>query len=246
MIILADHAENTLPPGYGTLGLPPGEFARHIAYDIGVKSLCEQLRRRLNASLVMSRFSRLLIDPNRGLEDPTLIMRLSDGAVVPSNAAHSLAERQHRIDAYYRPYDTAIARMIERETARLGAPPILLSIHSFTPLWRGRARPWHAGILWDRDPRFALPLIERLRDDKTLIVGDNEPYSGELEGDTMNRHGTLKGIPHALLEIRQDLIADEAGIDAWADRLVPLIDEILDKADLRRPLSASECSKSVT
>ncbi|MBV6657652.1 MAG: N-formylglutamate amidohydrolase, partial [Devosiaceae bacterium] len=232
-----DHAENRLPPAYGSLGLDPRQLERHIGYDIGVKALCEQLASALDASLVMSRFSRLLIDPNRGIDDPTLIMRLSDGAVVPGNARHSPQERAHRIARYYLPYDEAISRAIGHVAGVTGKPPLLLSIHSFTPVWRGAQRPWHAGVLWDRDPRFAVPLIEALRADTHLVVGDNEPYSGELPGDTMNRHGTRKDLAHALLEVRQDLIDDGDGIAAWARRLTAIVEPLLADPRLRAPLA---------
>ena len=169
------------------------------------------LARRLGAPAVLSTFSRLLIDANRGEDDPTLIMRLSDGAIVPGNAAVDAAERARRIARFHAPYHAAIDAAIERAIAA-GSPPALVSIHSFTPVWRGHARPWHAGVLWDGDPRFAVPLIEALRADPALVVGDNEPYSGALANDTMYRHGTERGLAHALVEIRQDLIADEAGV----------------------------------
>ncbi len=226
-ILVCDHAENTLPPAYGTLGMEHDQLQRHIGYDIGAKALCEQLADALGMTLVMSRFSRLLIDPNRGLDDPTLIMRLSDGAIVPGNADHDADERAHRINTYYQPYDEAISQAIEHVTTVSGQAPALFSIHSFTPIWRGHPRPWHAGVLWDRDPRLAVPLIEALKAEGDLIVGDNEPYRGELPGDTMYRHGTRKGIAHALLEIRQDLIHDQAGVDHWAQRLIPILRHLM-------------------
>lgn len=236
LIVLCDHAENTLPAQYGTLGVSQSDLERHIGYDIGAKALSEQVAGALGATLVMSRFSRLLIDPNRGLDDPTLIMRLSDGATVPGNARHDAAERARRIERYYRPYDAAIARALAHVTQASGRAPVLLSIHSFTPIWRGHPRPWHAGILWDRDARLARPLIDGLRQDTALIVGDNEPYTGELPGDTMNRHGTRTGLPHALLEVRQDLIHDDKGVAEWAGRLVPLLRHVLTRDDLRAVL----------
>ena len=162
ILLLADHASNRLPAEYGTLGLPADELQRHIGYDIGSQDLTRQLATRLNAPAVMSTFSRLLIDPNRGDDDPTLIMRLSDGAVIPGNARHDDTERQRRIDRYYRPYHDAVAGAIDRGITA-GRVPLILSVHSFTPVWRGRARPWHGGILWDNDPRFAQPLIDGLR-----------------------------------------------------------------------------------
>ena len=222
VILLCDHADNALPESYGALGLPPAELARHIAYDIGAKGVTERLAARLGAPAVLTRFSRLLIDCNRGEDDPTLIMRLSDGAVVPGNRTLEAGERAHRIARYYHPYHAAVADVIDGALAA-GVSPVLVSVHSFTPCWRGRPRPWHAGILWDRDPRLARPLLAHLRADPTLVVGDNEPYRGALKGDCLWRHGTSRGLAHALVEIRQDLIASEAGEKDWVDRLADAI-----------------------
>lgn len=236
LIILCDHAENTLPSSYGTLGLDPAQLQRHIGYDIGAKALCEKLADQLNATLVMSRFSRLLIDPNRGMDDPTLIMRLSDGAVVPGNASHDAGERSRRLMSYYKPYDDAITRARTHVANVTGRAPVLLSVHSFTPIWRGHPRPWHAGVLWDTDDRFVRPLIEALEAQGDLIVGDNEPYRGELPGDTMHRHGTMTGTAHALLEVRQDLIHNEVGVEEWAGRLTPMLEKLMTLETLREPL----------
>ncbi|WP_349358274.1 N-formylglutamate amidohydrolase [Stappia sp.] len=227
LLILCDHASNALPSAYGTLGLPPGELDRHIGYDIGVRALTHALARAFGAPAVLSTYSRLLIDPNRGEDDPTLIMRLSDGAVVPGNARHDARERAHRLATYHAPYHGAIATAIDAALAA-GRPPAILSIHSYTPVWKGVPRPWHAGILWDQDPRFAVPLREALAADPGLVVGDNEPYDGALRNDCMYRHGTARGLAHALLEVRQDLIGDAAGVDAWAARLTPVIRQVLD------------------
>lgn len=238
LIILCDHAENTLPAGYGTLGLDHEQLQRHIGYDIGAKALCEILADRLDATLVMSRFSRLLIDPNRGVDDPTLIMRLSDGAVVPGNANHDASERAHRLAQYYLPYDDAITRARAHVGKVTGRAPVLFSVHSFTPIWRGHPRPWHAGVLWDRDDRLVRPLIGALEAQGDLIVGDNEPYRGELPGDTMHRHGTMTGAAHALLEVRQDLIHNDAGVAEWADRLTPMLKDLMALQTLRAPLQS--------
>jgi predicted N-formylglutamate amidohydrolase len=170
----------------------------------------------------MSDFSRLVIDPNRGEDDPTLIMKLSDRVVVPGNVHMSDLERAKRIERFHAPYHAAIALCIE-EALATGIVPALVSIHSFTPVWRGRSRPWQVGILWDRDPRLAEPLISALAGDPVLTVGDNEPYEGALVNDTLYRHGTRRGLAHALVEIRQDLIADEAGVGAWAERLADIL-----------------------
>lgn len=226
VILLCDHATNRLPAAYGTLGLAQDELSRHIAYDIGAAGVTRAIARRLGAVAVLSCWSRLLIDPNRGQDDPTLIMRLSDGAVVPGNRNLDVAERQRRIEAYYTPYHATIEGLIAGRLAD-GEVPVLLSIHSFTPVWRGLSRPWHAAVLWDRDPRLAMPLIAGLRADTSLCVGDNEPYSGKLVGDTLWRHGTRRGIAHAIVEIRQDLILDEVGQEAWAARLADLMASML-------------------
>ena len=222
LILVCDHAENRMPAAYRGLGLPALELARHIAWDPGAAALTRALANRLKAPAVLSTFSRLLIDANRGEDDPTLIMRLSDGAIVPGNAHVDAVERERRIARFHAPYHAAIDAAIDRAMAG-GTVPALFSVHSFTPVWRGVKRPWHAGVLWDMDPRFAVPLIVALREDPALVVGDNEPYAGALANDTMNRHATRRGLAHALIEVRQDLIADAVGIEAWADRLAGIV-----------------------
>ncbi len=236
VILLCDHARNTLPPDYGTLGLPPGEFRRHIAYDIGAEAVTLGLAGRLEATALLTGFSRLLIDPNRGLDDPTLIMKLSDGAVVPGNRDIDAGERQNRIERYYLPYHTAITSEIDGLIARR-IRPILVSVHSFTPAWKGTPRPWHAGILWDRDGRLPRLLLDGLRGNAALTIGDNEPYHGALEGDTLNTHGTKRGLAHALIEIRQDLIAEQSGVDEWVDRLALILEPVMKEPGLRREAS---------
>ena len=233
LLLLADHASNRLPAGYPpALGLDPAEFARHIAYDIGVEGVTRRLASALGVPAVLSRFSRLLIDPNRGEDDPTLIMRLSDGAIVPANHAIDREERRHRIETYWRPYDAAVNAAINAIEREAGVPPLVVSIHSFTPYWRGVPRPWHAGVLWDGDARAARPLIAALEAAGDIVVGDNEPYSGALGGDMMNRQCHARGLPHALLEIRQDLIGDDDGEAAWADRLAPVLAAIDARDDM--------------
>ncbi len=237
LLLICDHAVNALPEGYGTLGLPRSELERHIAYDIGAHAVTQRVARTLGVPAISARFSRLLIDVNRGLDDPTLIMRLSDGAVVPGNRHIDAEERARRVAAYYEPYHLAIDELIEECTAA-GVPPVLLSIHSFTELWKGEPRPWHAAILWDRDYRFSVPLLEGLRADRSLIVGENEPYDGKLAGDCMWQHGTRRGLAHTILEVRQDLIRDEAGQAQWAERIAAAVAGILGRSDLRDQLHA--------
>ena len=226
IVLLADHAGRALPDEYGDLGLPAAEFERHIAYDIGVETVTRTLARLLGAPAVMARFSRLLIDANRGEDDPTLIRQLYDGTIVPANYPIDDAEREKRLDRYYRPYHDAVGAMVASVAAASAAAPFIFSIHSFTPSMQGRPRPWHAGVLWDSDDRAVTPLIAMLGADPDIVVGDNEPYDGALRGDTMYRHAIVNGYAHALLEIRQDLIATDAGAGSWAQRLAPMVEAI--------------------
>lgn len=245
LIILCDHAENTLPPEYGTLGLPEAQLQRHIAYDIGARAITELLSARLGVPAVLSRFSRLLIDPNRGADDPTLIMRLSDGAVIPGNRDLDDVERAKRMTRHYAPYHQAIDRVIDTSLAS-GVAPAILSLHSFTESWKGVPRPWHIGVLWDKDPRFAKPLLDALYAEQTLIVGDNEPYVGQLRGDCMWQHATERGLAGALIEYRQDLVRDADGQQLWADRTARHVEAILADAAHRPRLLAVEKHGSIT
>lgn len=231
LLIVCDHAGNALPPGYDTLGLPPAQLERHIAYDIGVAEVTQRLSQALGVPAVLTHYSRLLIDPNRGLDDPTLIMRLSDGAVIPGNRHVDAAERDNRIRRYYQPYHDAITAVLDRALAG-GVSLALLSIHSYTKVWKGKPRPWHVGVLWDMDRRLAGPLLGVLGGEPALVVGENEPYSGRLPGDSMWRHGTRRGLAHALVEIRQDLIEDSGGQELWASRLARALRGIAAEPDL--------------
>ncbi len=221
MVLLGDHAMNRLPERYGSLGLPDSAFSRHIAFDIGIEGLTRRLAEMLGVPAVLGGFSRLLIDPNRGEDDPTLIMKISDGAIIPGNHPITQEEWDLRLESFHRPYHQAVEQTIARASAS-GRAPLVLSLHSFTPFWKDFARPWHAAVLWDSDGRAVFPLLDMLRQPGDIMVGDNEPYDGALKGDTMYRHCMMKGIPHALLEVRQDLIGDEAGQAAWAERLAPI------------------------
>jgi predicted N-formylglutamate amidohydrolase len=226
LVIACDHASNHVPPDID-LGVPASEFARHIAYDIGAAGVTRRLAAHLNAPAILTNFSRLIIDPNRGRSDPTLVMRLSDGAIVPGNARIDEAGKQARIARFYAPFDAAIDAAIARASAS-GRPPVLLTMHSFTPYWRGIPRPWQVGILYDRDERFARPLIRALEGDPAgLTVGDNQPYGGGLPGDTIDRHATERGLANALVEIRQDLIIGEAGQAEWAERFARILSPML-------------------
>ena len=203
-----------LPPSYGRLGLADAQFERHIAYDIGARRATETMAKALGAPALLTTYSRLLIDPNRGAHDPTLVMRLSDGAIVPGNARIDEVEIEHRRATYFRPYHEAVADTL-RAMAATGTVPAIVSLHSFTPFWKDVPRPWHVGLLWDDDPRLAAPLFEALKAEADLqpwseTVGDNEPYDGALPGDTIDTHATRNGYANVLIEVRQDLMATDA------------------------------------
>lgn len=231
IVFLCDHARNSLPAEYGDLGLDSSAFQRHIAYDIGAEALTRMLAERLNAPLVHSCFSRLLIDPNRGEDDPTIVMGLSDGTIIPGNHPISDEEIQGRINRFHAPYHRAIDEVIDGALDQ-GVNPIIFSVHSFTPAWKGVQRVWDAAMLWDADPRLPRLMIDGLRKDPQLTIGDNEPYSGCLRNDTMYQHATKRGLAQGLLEVRQDLINDACGVKLWADRLVPLLEEANHRPDM--------------
>jgi predicted N-formylglutamate amidohydrolase len=230
-LVTCDHASNAVPDwvGDGDLGLPSADMGRHIAYDLGAAGLTRALARHLDAAAVLSRFSRLVIDPNRGEDDPTLLMKLYDGTIIPANRLAGAVELEQRLDRLYLPYHAALARTAARQ-----ADTVICAIHSFTPQLRGRApRPWQIGILYSHlDERLALPLIDRLRAEPDLTVGDNEPYAGHLPGDAIDRHALQTGRPNVLIELRQDLIADARDQEAWAARLTPILQSVLKETGL--------------
>jgi predicted N-formylglutamate amidohydrolase len=224
-LITCDHATNHVPAEVngGTLGLPEDQMGRHIAYDIGAAGVTRRLAERLGAPAILSTFSRLVIDPNRGEDDPTLVMQLYDGTIVPGNRGISAEDVARRKALCWQPYHDALEGLAARRD-----DTIIIAIHSFTPRLFGRhPRPWQIGILHAYDGRFAVPLIERLRQEQDLFVGDNEPYPGHLPGDSIDRHALHHGRPNALIELRHDLIADATGQAEWADRLAPILEEVL-------------------
>jgi predicted N-formylglutamate amidohydrolase len=224
LLFLCDHASNRLPEG--GLGLNPALLATHIAYDIGAAAITRALAKAYDAPALLGGWSRLLIDLNRGADDPTLVMKLSDGSIIPGNVTGDrgadAAEVARRIAAYHAPYHVAIAAELDR----IGEGAVVISMHSFTPAWKGSPRPWQVGVLYDRDTRLSAPLMARLAE-AGFTVGDNEPYTGALEGDTLYQHGTLRGLPHVLIEIRQDLIASDDAAQEFALRLKPILDAAL-------------------
>jgi len=226
LILFCDHASNTVPKDLGALGLADADFTRHIVYDIGAAALTRSLSDRLRAPAVIARWSRLVVDLNRGPDDPTLVMKLSDGRIIPGNRDLTPEALAARVARYHAPYHAALAGRIVA-ARRTGLVPVLVSMHSFTPVWRGYVRPWHIGVLHDRDMRLANALMERLGREADIVVGDNEPYTGALENDSLYRHGTMNGLPHVLIEVRQDLIGDAAEVARWAERLAIIVRDAL-------------------
>ncbi len=226
-VLLCDHASNLVPAALDFLGLPGGELERHIAWDIGAAAVTRHLARLLDAPAVLSGFSRLVIDCNRYLWDVQSIPETSDGTGVPGNRNASPRDVEDRIRHCFAPYHEAASRMISGIEGRW-RPPAVIFMHSFTPSLNGDMRPWHIGVLWERDGRMALPALDALRQRGDLVVGDNEPYSAlEPRGYSMPHHATRDGRPAIQFEIRQDLVADEGGAEAWAgivaDVLKPLL-----------------------
>ncbi|WP_430463137.1 N-formylglutamate amidohydrolase [Tabrizicola sp.] len=225
-LVTCDHASNRVPDWVagGTLGIAAEDMARHIAWDVGAAGLTRALATALDSPAILSNFSRLVIDPNRGEDDPTLVMKLYDGTIIPANRHIDSAGITERLDRLYRPYHAAYAELAARR-----ADTVIVAIHSFTPCLKGRPpRPWHIGVLHSHlDSRFSLPLIARLRAETDLCVGDNEPYSGHLPGDAIDRHALATGRHNTLIELRNDLIATDQQQHDWAARLAPILSEVL-------------------
>jgi predicted N-formylglutamate amidohydrolase len=222
LLLIADHAGQRVPAALDQLGLPQHELNRHIGWDIGIDGTTRALAQRLDAVAITQTYSRLVIDCNRPHASPTLIAEVSDGTVVPGNQALSEAQRRQRIDAVFAPYHARIVAELDARAAA-GRATVLVMMHSFTPRMGGFDRPWQAGVLYHRDPRLAHALRDALRGEG-LEVGDNQPYAVSDSSDyAVPVYGEGRGLPHVELEIRQDLIADAAGQQAWAERLARLL-----------------------
>lgn len=227
ILLVCDHASEAIPRRLGDLGVTDADRRRHIGYDIGAAMVARRLAAAFDAPLVLSGYSRLVVDCNRRLDDPTAMPPISDGTVIPGNRDLGAEERAARVEALYAPYHRTIADRLDRFMAR-GVRPAFISVHSCTPVMAGFARPWHVGVLWNRDDRISGPLIAALERDGSLCVGDNQPYSGRgPHGFTVPHHAEPKGLPHVMLEIRQDLIEEAGGATVWADRLYRVFTPIL-------------------
>jgi predicted N-formylglutamate amidohydrolase len=225
-LLTSDHYGRLIPRSLGDLGLPAGELTRHIAWDVGIAGVAAALSKDLDAHLIAQRYSRLVIDCNRPPAAPSSIPRISEATVIPGNDGIARDAAQARRQAIFDPYHRRIAEVIDRRL-RDGVPTVLVSLHSFTPIYAGIARPWHIGTLYHRDTRLPPLLLKWLRAEADLVVGDNEPYAVSDETDyTIPVHGEARGLMNTGIEIRQDLIADPAGQRQWADRLARIFGEI--------------------
>ncbi|KAA9130472.1 N-formylglutamate amidohydrolase [Marinihelvus fidelis] len=215
-LLTCDHASRAFPGTLRQLGVADWVLERHVARDIGAAGLTRALSARFDATAVLAGYSRLVIDLNRHPDDPTAFVRVSDGIAIPGNLGLDQAQRQLRIEALFNPYHDAIEAQLDGKVAAGHTPP-LVSIHTCAPVFNGVSRRWHIGVMWDRDPRLALPLLDALRDVDGLCVGDNEPYSGRHPADyTVDVHGEGRGLPCVGIEVRQDLVSSAEGLAHWA------------------------------
>ncbi len=235
VLLVGDHASNTIPEMLGNLGLDNAALGQHIAYDIGTKKLIHHLSQHLDAPALLAGYSRLVIDLNRSLGDDSCMPEVSDNTTIPGNLNMSNEHRNQRIHSFYTPYRSAVDSMLHRFKQE-HMVPAFISIHSFTPEMAGYSRPWHAGVLWDKDPRIPVPLMKNLRAHaEGFNIGDNEPYSGKHLADyTIDHHAEAAGLPHVSIEIRQDLINSEEGAERWATILSDALYDILADPELYR------------
>lgn len=227
VILLCEHASNRIPRALGDLGVSEQDRQRHIAWDIGVSALSQEISRALDAPLFMTNYSRLVIDCNRPLHVPSAIPEVSETTSISGNHNLSGDEREQRIDTLFRPYADAISRRLDRMQAE-GKRPFVVGVHSFTPVYFGKTRPWHAGILYGQATGFGRELIRLLSQDSSLIIGDNEPYIIDSEEDyTVPVHADARGIPGVLIEVRHDLIDTLEKVEAWGSKLSACLTEAI-------------------
>jgi len=231
VLVVCDHASRRIPATLDNLGLDELALGRHIASDIGAAEVAEHLARLLDAPAVLAGYSRLVVDCNRQLDDPTSILAVSDGEFIPGNHGLTDEQKDQRIRQFFDPYHDAIRRRIG-SFERRGVVPAFIAVHSFTPIFQETRRPWQIGILWDTDPRIPVPLMRGLGE-RGVVVGDNEPYSGRAPSDyTIDHHAEITGLPHASIEVRQDLVETPDGALEWAETLAAVLGPILANPDL--------------
>ncbi len=225
LLIVADHAGNLIPRALGRLGVSPADCERHIAWDIGIAAVSRIAAAALDATLIAQNYSRLVIDCNRPPGSEGSILQVSELTPIPGNVGLSEAQRTTRVREIFQPYHDRIEIELDRRR-QAGRPAALVAMHSFTPVFTGVARPWHAGVMYNRDPRFARVLIALLEREAGLVIGNNEPYSVTDTSDyTIPVHGERRGLHHVAIEVRQDLIAGDDGQRAWGQLLARLLAE---------------------
>jgi predicted N-formylglutamate amidohydrolase len=223
VVLVCDHASNHLPSRYDSLGLTAENRRKHFAWDPGALGLSRHLSELLDAPLVYGCVSRLILDVNRRPSDVDSIVEAADGVEVPGNVGLPADERERRVAEVYAPYHAAIEDLLANR-AKQGRPSALIAIHTYTPSLHGVVRPWHCGVIFARDSRIGKALVKGLRSEVGLLVGVNEPYApSDRVYHTMLRHGEANGHPAAMIEVRNDLVAESDGQEAWAARLAPLL-----------------------
>jgi predicted N-formylglutamate amidohydrolase len=239
VVLLCEHAARRVPARLGTLGVPAADMERHIAWDIGAEAVTRALAQRLDAPAVIAGYSRLVVDLNRPLDSATLMPAVSDGTPILANQALTEADRQARLNALFHPYHAAVHACVDAKRAA-GQSPAIISVHSFTPVMNGFQRPWHLGVLWDQDGRLPLPLLDLLRAEPGVVVGDNVPYSGrDGHGYTLKTHSTRPGLPGVLIEVRQDLIGDAGGVERWSALLAQALGQLIGRPDIHHVLAGA-------
>lgn len=229
VLLVCDHASPALPEEYAGLGIDPRLLKAQIGHDIGAAFVTHRLAARFRAAAVLARWSRLLLDLNRGPQDPKLIVEAPDGHPIPGNQRIGPTEQERRLRSYYEPYDQAIARELDR----IGPSAAVISVHSYAPFDKDVARPWEVGVIIGEDRRLADPLMELLSE-HGLVVGNNEPYHGAIEGDCLSRNVTSRGVASVMIEIRHDQLATEKMAQEFADRLYPVLDAALARMEKSR------------
>jgi predicted N-formylglutamate amidohydrolase len=218
-VVVCEHASRRLPKSLGDLGLAAADLTRHIAWDPGAADVARRLAGTLDADLVLQRFSRLVVDCNRDPALPSAFVTVAEDTTVPGNLDLVDAEKARRMEAIWTPFHAAVDRLLDRRR-EAGRPSALVTVHSFTPVFRGESRPWHVGFVSTEERSFTEAMLSAMRRDRSLVVGDNQPYSAKDDVDyTIRRHGRERGVPSVMIEVRNDLLADEAGRSAWAERL---------------------------
>jgi len=232
VLLVADHASPYFPASMNQLGVADWVLERHVTWDIGSDLLTRNLADLIDAPAILAGFSRLIIDPNRKLDDPTAFIEVSDGIAIPGNQDLSEAQKELRVQSFFKPYHDAIAARLKKFQAD-GTVPALISVHTCTPVFNQVVRRWHIGVMWDKDKRIAFPLMEKLGRMDDICFGDNEPYSGRHSHDfTIDHHAEPAGLPHVGIEVRQDLVGHADGARKWAGILASALRPILEDNSL--------------